>query len=57
VVFHWAAAGLYLVLVAAWIVVSVRTVAGTWRGTLLRAAPGVFPADEPCFPPMSPCSR
>jgi C4-dicarboxylate transporter/malic acid transport protein len=57
VVFHWAAAGLDLVLVAAWIVVSVRTVAGTWRGTLLRAAPGgvsggraVFPAGEPVFP-------
>ena len=56
VVFHWAAAGLYLVLVAAWAVVSVRTVAGTWRGSLLRAAPGggsggraVFPAGGPVF--------
>ena len=43
--FRWTAAGLYLVLVAAWVVVSVRTVAGTWRGSLLRglapvAAPG-----------------
>jgi C4-dicarboxylate transporter/malic acid transport protein len=38
-VFRWAAAGLYLVLVAAWAVVSVRTVAGTWRGRLLRGAP------------------
>ena len=37
-VFRWAAAGLYLVLVAAWAVVSVRTVAGTWRGRLLRPA-------------------
>jgi C4-dicarboxylate transporter/malic acid transport protein len=61
VVFHWAAAGLYLVLVTAWIVVSVRTVAGTWRGTLLRAAPGgvsrgraEFPADEPVFPADEP---
>jgi tellurite resistance protein TehA-like permease len=61
VVFHWAAAGLYLVLVAAWIVVSVRTAAGTWRGTLLRAAPGgvargraVLPADEPVFPADEP---
>jgi C4-dicarboxylate transporter/malic acid transport protein len=48
-VFRWAAAGLYLVLVAAWAVVSVRTVAGTWRGSLLRAAPPVpanVPADE-----------
>ena len=47
--FRWAAAGLYLVLVAAWAVVSVRTVAGTWRGSLLRAAPPVpanVPADE-----------
>jgi C4-dicarboxylate transporter/malic acid transport protein len=37
-VFRWAAAGLYLVLVAAWAVVSVRTAAGAWRGRLLRAA-------------------
>jgi C4-dicarboxylate transporter/malic acid transport protein len=47
--FRWAAAGLYLILVAAWAVVSVRTVAGTWRGSLLRAAPPVpatVPADE-----------
>jgi C4-dicarboxylate transporter/malic acid transport protein len=44
-VFRWAAAGLYLVLVAAWVVVSVRTVAGTWRGSLLRAAPPAVPAD------------
>ena len=45
---RWAAAGLYLVLVAAWAVVSVRTVAGTWRGTLLRgvATPAEVPADE-----------
>jgi C4-dicarboxylate transporter/malic acid transport protein len=68
VVFHWAAAGLYLVLVAAWIVVGVRTAVGTCRGTLLRAAPGsvsrgravspadepVFPADEPVFPADQP---
>jgi C4-dicarboxylate transporter/malic acid transport protein len=61
VVFHWAAAGLYLVLVAAWIVVSVRTAAGTWRGTLLRAAPrgvsrgrAVLPADEPVLPADEP---
>ena len=60
-VFRWAAAGLYLVLVAAWVVVSVRTAAGTWRGTLLRAAPGgvargraVLPADEPVFPADEP---
>lgn len=50
VVFRWAAAGLYLVLVAAWAVVSVRTAAGAWRGNLLRAAPGVFPPDEPVIP-------
>ena len=37
--FRWAAAGLYLILVATWVVVSVRTVAGTWRGSLLRVAP------------------
>ena len=37
--FRWTAVGLYLALVAAWVVVSVRTVAGTWRGSLLRAAP------------------
>jgi hypothetical protein len=54
--------------VAAWIVVGVRTAAGTCRGTLLRAAPGsvsrgravspadepVFPADEPVFPADQP---
>lgn len=45
-VFRWAAAGLYLVLVAAWAVVSVRTVAGTWRGSLLRGAPA-SPANVP----------
>ncbi|HEX3388780.1 MAG TPA: TDT family transporter [Streptosporangiaceae bacterium] len=56
--FRWAAAGLYLVLVAAWAVVSVRTAAATWRGSLLRApapqvpagavvaAAGYVPADE-----------
>ena len=42
-VFRWAAAGLYLTLVAAWAVVSVRTVAGTWRGSLLRRFPPVSP--------------
>jgi C4-dicarboxylate transporter/malic acid transport protein len=46
-VFRWAAAGLYLALVAAWAVVSVRTAAGAWRGSLLRAAPGPFPPGEP----------
>jgi C4-dicarboxylate transporter/malic acid transport protein len=49
-VFRWAAAGLYLVLVAAWVLVSVRTVAGTWRGTLLRAAPPLVPAAPPLVP-------
>jgi hypothetical protein len=44
--FRWAAAGLYLALVAAWAVVSVRTAAGAWRGSLLRAAPPAIPADE-----------
>ncbi|HEY5353948.1 MAG TPA: TDT family transporter [Streptosporangiaceae bacterium] len=44
-VFRWAAVGLYLVLVAAWAVVSVRTVASTWRGALLRAIPPAGPAD------------
>jgi C4-dicarboxylate transporter/malic acid transport protein len=44
-VFRWAAVGLYLVLVAAWAVVSVRTVAGTWRGALLRVIPPAGPAD------------
>jgi hypothetical protein len=41
-----ATAGLYLVLVAAWAVVSARTVAGTRRGSLLRAAPA-SPANVP----------
>ena len=52
-VFRWAAVGLYLVLVGAWALVSARTVAGTWRGSLLRGAPPVvlpvgqrFRADE-----------
>ncbi len=48
--FRWAAVGLYLVLVAAWAVVSVRTVAGTWRGSLLRGAPAARPADGRRFP-------
>ncbi len=43
--FRWAAAGLYLVLVAAWAMVSVRTVAGIWRGSLLRAPAAGVPAD------------
>lgn len=34
--FRWAAAVLYLLLVAAWLVVGVRTVGGVVRGTLLR---------------------
>ena len=46
-VFRWAAAALYLALVAAWALVSVRTVAGTWRGSLLRGAPPVLPPDGP----------
>jgi hypothetical protein len=44
-VLRWASVGLYLVLVAAWAVVSVRTVAATWRGSLLRGAPAAVPAD------------
>jgi tellurite resistance protein TehA-like permease len=36
--FRWAAVALYLILVAAWLVVSVRTVRGGWRGALLRPA-------------------
>jgi tellurite resistance protein TehA-like permease len=52
--FRWAAAGLYLVLVAAWAVVSVRTVAGTWRGTLLRGAPPAIPAYGPVAPAYEP---
>lgn len=43
--FRWAAAGLYLVLVAAWAMVSVRTMAGIWRGSLLRAPAAGVPAD------------
>jgi C4-dicarboxylate transporter/malic acid transport protein len=33
---RWAAVALYLALVVAWLVVSVRTVRGAWRGALLR---------------------
>ncbi len=36
--FRWAAVALYLGLVAAWLLVSVRTVRGGWQGTLLRPA-------------------
>ena len=36
--FRWAAVALYLALVVAWLVVTVRTVRGGWRGTLLRPA-------------------
>jgi tellurite resistance protein TehA-like permease len=32
--FRWAAVALYLILVAAWAVVSVRTARGAWRGRL-----------------------
>ena len=32
--FRWAAVALYLALVAAWAVVSVRTARGAWRGRL-----------------------
>jgi hypothetical protein len=35
-------------------VVSVRTVAGTWRGSLLRGAPPAIPADEPMVPADEP---
>ena len=42
--FRWAAVALYLALVVAWLVVSVRTVRGAWRGALLRPA-GIH-ADE-----------
>jgi C4-dicarboxylate transporter/malic acid transport protein len=45
--FRWAAVALYLGLVAAWLLVSVRTVRGGWRGTLLRpAGPAGNHADE-----------
>ena len=38
-VFRWAAPALYVALVAAWAVVSVRTVRGAWRGRLFLATP------------------
>ena len=45
--FRWAAVALYLGLVAAWLLVSVRTVRGGWRGTLLQPArPAGNHADE-----------
>jgi len=45
--FRWAAVALYLGLLAAWLVVAVRTARGTWRGTLLRPArPAGNHADE-----------
>ena len=37
--FRWAAVALYLALVAAWAVVSVRTARGAWRGRLFLATP------------------
>lgn len=36
---RWAAVTLYLVLVAAWAVVSVRTARGAWQGSLFLATP------------------
>ncbi len=45
--FRWAAVALYLGLLAAWLVVSVRTARGAWRGALLRpAGPAGNHADE-----------
>jgi tellurite resistance protein TehA-like permease len=41
---RWAALALYIALVAAWAVVSVRTVRGAWRGRLFLATP---PQAEP----------
>src|SRR5690242_989384 len=38
--FRWAAMALYLALVAAWAVVSVRTARGAWRGRLFLPPPG-----------------
>ena len=37
--FRWAAPALYVVLVAAWVVVSVQTARGAWRGHLFLAPP------------------
>jgi C4-dicarboxylate transporter/malic acid transport protein len=37
--FRWAAAGLYLTLVTAWAMVSVRTAHGAWQGRLFLGAP------------------
>jgi hypothetical protein len=37
--FRWAAVALYLTLVAAWAVVSVRTARGAWRGRLFLGTP------------------
>jgi len=37
--FRWAAVALYVALVAAWAVVSVRTARGAWRGRLFLATP------------------
>ena len=58
VAFRAAAVALYLVLVAAWIVVGVRTVRGGWRGELFRslaapAAPQATPA-APLAAPAAP---
>jgi tellurite resistance protein TehA-like permease len=37
-VFRWAAAGLYLFLLVAWLTTAAKTAAGSWRGDLLRPA-------------------
>ena len=42
--FRWAAVALYLALVAAWTVVSVRTARGAWRGRLFLPPPQVTAA-------------
>ncbi len=54
--FRAAAVALYLVLVAAWILVGVRTVRGSWRGELFRppATPAPAPAASLAAPPTSP---
>jgi len=44
--FRWAAVALYVILVAAWVVVSVRTARGAWRGRLFLPPPqeGTLPS-------------
>jgi tellurite resistance protein TehA-like permease len=47
IVLRWASVALYLLLLAAWITVAVRTTRGAASGRLLRTAPAAAPVPVP----------